>query len=81
MVWVVTGCQWPWRRTKKRQRDELDHIQHLLDDTRQFLNLYGGGYRDSYDVDHSLPQSPGPISASTPYSSSERFNVRPQGPE
>ena len=68
---------WP----RQRQRAELDHIQRLLDDTRHCLNLYDGEYRDSYDVNHSLPHTPEPISASTPYPSSERFTVRPQGPE
>ena len=68
---------WP----RQRQRAELDHIQRLLDDTRHCLNLYDGEYRDSYDVDHSWPHTPEPISASTPYPSSERFTVRPQGPE
>ena len=67
---------WP----RQRQRAELDHIQRLLDDTRHCLNLYDGEYRDSCDVDHSLPPTPEPISASTPYPSSERFTVRPQGP-
>ena len=68
---------WP----RQRQRAELDHIQRLLDDTRNRLNLYDGEYRDSYDVDHSLPHTPEPILASTPHPSSERFTVRPQGPE
>ena len=67
--------------SRQRQRAELDHIQRLLDDTRHCLNLYNGEYRDSYDVDHSWPHTPEPISASTPYPFSERFTVRPQGPE
>ena len=50
---------WP----RQRQRAELDHIQRLLDDTRHCLNLYDGEYRDSYDVDHSWPHTPEPISA------------------